>query len=389
MVASLLLASTACSSGSKPVATDTYLPPSDNAGPTAASDSVPSPAPLPPVTPSPPALQAITTDSFSPDQAQAVRGVPGVAAVARVTLGLLTADVAGGARQLPVAGVDPLEFRPLAPGPTAGADFVWQGLLRGEVYLAHEEQPVLGIPLGSSLPLKGPQATITPRLGGLAANGVPNIAGALVSAQQAQALGMRDPTMMLVGIASGASITAVSAKVAKLLPQAQVTQVATLVEHTLLSGSAAAKLLGSFTWKANPDGSITENAAWVNANIVTRSVPILGTVTCNKLMFRQLTGALTELQQEGLAGLIDAGEYRLHPGNCYQPRFVDSDPGRGISYHAWGIAIDLNRNVNPEGGASHQDPRLVAAFQQWGFRWGGVFYPPDPMHFELAGIMAS
>ena len=49
--------------------------------------------------------------------------------------------------------------------------------------------------------------------------------------------------------------------------------------------------------------------------------------------------------------------------------------------------IDINRLANPEGGANHQDPRVIAAFEHWGFRWGGLWSPPDPMHFELAGLL--
>ena len=388
LAALLLVACTACGSGGRPDATG-HLPPAPD--PTASTS--PSPAdsanasPLPPVTPVTPVLQAISTAAFTPQQAQAVRGITGVVAVARVGLSLITAEAPGGARQLSVAAVDPLEFRPLAPAPTATAPFVWQGLLAGELFLAHEEQPVLGVDLGTDLPLKGPGTTIDPRIGGLAANGVPNLAGGLLSFDVAQRLGLPGPGTLLVGIASGVSPDSIGAQMRKLLPQAQVNPVVNLVEHALISGPAAAKLLGSFSYKANPDGSVTEDARWVRNNIVTRTVPILGQVTCNKLMFPQLIGALTELQQEGLSGLINAAEYQSHPGNCYQARFVDSDASRGLSYHAWGIAIDLNRNQNPEGGASHQDPRLVAAFEHWGFRWGAVFYPPDPMHFELAGLL--
>jgi len=385
-VLALVLLGCGCSSGPTRAALPSPLP-TMSASPTPAPSPSASPSALPPVNPVAPALQATYGGAFSADQAQAVRGIPGVAAVARVSLGMVTASAPGGIRQLSVAAVDPLEFRPLAPGPTAQAGFVWQGLLAGSVYLAHEEQPVLGVPLGSALSLNGPHGRIEPRLGGLAANGVPNLAGGLISAQQAATLGVPGPTMLLVGISPGVSLDAISGKVSHLFPQATVNPLVSLVEHALVSGSVAARMLGSFTYKANPDGSITEEASWVKASIVTREVPILGQVTCNRLMFAQLTGALKDLAAQGLANLINVPEYRRNPGNCYQARFVDSDPSRGISYHAWGIAIDINREENPEGGANRQDPRLIAAFQRWGFRWGGVFFPPDPMHFELAGLM--
>jgi len=215
LLALLIVAAAGCSSGRDPVASDTYLPPATTStvSDTPADAGNPSAAAqLPTVTAVSPVLQAISTIPFTADQAQAVRAVPGVAAVARVGLGLITANVPQGARQLSVAAVDPLEFRPLAPGPTAEASFVWQGLLQGNVFLAHEEQPVLGVSLGTDLPLKGPKTTLSPRIGGLAANGVPNLAGGLISLQQAQALGLPGPTMLLVAITPGGPPTAIDAR---------------------------------------------------------------------------------------------------------------------------------------------------------------------------------
>ncbi len=385
LVAAVALLAAGCASGRGAAPDPSRLEGTGRPSPSPAV--TPSPSPLPPVTPITATLEAIWSGGFSPAQLQAVRAIAGVAAAARVTLGYVTANTPGGTRQLSVAGVDPLEFRPLAPAVTAQADFVWQGLLAGDIYLAHEEQPVLGVALGADLSLNGPLRNFAPRVGGLAANGTPNIAQAMINQTEATGLGLPGPTAMIIGTAAGVDLAAVQAAVAKALPGSTVTTLVTLVDKALVSGTAAEKLLGTFKYTPNPDGSINEDPAWVRANIVTQTVPILGSVTCNKLMFPQLRGALTELQDEGLAGLINASEYHQHVGNCWQARYVDSDPSRGLSYHAWGIAIDLNRNENPEGGSSHQDPRLVQIFESWGFRWGGVFYPPDPMHFELAGIM--
>ena len=155
LVPALVLLGCGCSSGPTRAALPSPLP-TMSASPTPAPSPSASPSALPPVNPVAPALQATYGGAFSADQAQAVRGIPGVAAVARVSLGMVTASAPGGIRQLSVAAVDPLEFRPLAPGPTAQAGFVWQGLMAGSVYLAHEEQPVLGVPLGSALSLNGP-----------------------------------------------------------------------------------------------------------------------------------------------------------------------------------------------------------------------------------------
>lgn len=153
-----------------------------------------------------------------------------------------------------------------------------------------------------------------------------------------------------------------------------------------LSSPGSGATLGSFSYTANPDGTINQDPAWVKANIVTQAVPILGPQTCNRLMFPQLVGALAQLKSEGLGGLISTTPSDDRPSQCYQPRFANNNPALGVSFHAWGIAVDINAAENPEGHPSRQDPRLVAVFQQWGFRWGGTWATPDPMHFELATI---
>jgi hypothetical protein len=91
-----------------------------------------------------------------------------------------------------------------------------------------------------------------------------------------------------------------------------------------------------------------------------------------------LRHALEEIQAEGLAFTIDAGDF----GGCYSGRFIDSNPGGRLSHHSWGIAIDLNVGENRPGTRSDQDPRLVRIMERNGFTWGGRWLIPDGMHFE-------
>ncbi len=117
---------------------------------------------------------------------------------------------------------------------------------------------------------------------------------------------------------------------------------------------------------------------WVRRNIVSRRVPILGTVTCHREMIPPLRRALGELRRRGLSRLVDPGDY----AGCYAPRRIQA---RGqLSLHAWGVAVDLNAAANPFMGRSRQDRRLVKAMERQGFTWGGDWPTrPDPMHFEL------
>ncbi len=117
---------------------------------------------------------------------------------------------------------------------------------------------------------------------------------------------------------------------------------------------------------------------WRARTIVTRRVPILGPVTCHRALIAPLRRALGRLQRQGLARLVDPGDY----AGCHAPRRI---PGSGsLSLHAWGLAVDINAGANPQGSRPRQDPRVVRAFERAGFTWGGRWpTAPDGMHFEL------
>jgi hypothetical protein len=117
---------------------------------------------------------------------------------------------------------------------------------------------------------------------------------------------------------------------------------------------------------------------WRARTIVTRRVPILGPVTCHRALIAPLRRALGRLQRQGLARLVDPGDY----AGCHAPRRI---PGSGsLSLHAWGLAVDINASENPQGSEPRQDRRVVRAFEREGFTWGGRWpTAPDGMHFEL------
>jgi hypothetical protein len=73
-------------------------------------------------------------------------------------------------------------------------------------------------------------------------------------------------------------------------------------------------------------------------------------------------------------------------GGTYQFRRIGR--GKRLSRHSWGIAIDLDVRDNPDGGASRMHPGVIAAFQLYGFEWGGAWRgrERDPMHFEFVDV---
>ena len=135
--------------------------------------------------------------------------------------------------------------------------------------------------------------------------------------------------------------------------------------------------VGIFNYTVIGGGRIAPDPAWVASHIVTGSVPILGSVTCNKLIFPQLKAALQDVVAQGLADTIHPGQY----AGCYYPRFIAGTTT--LSNHAFGLALDLNVPGNQRGTAGEMDRGVVAIFKHWGFTWGGDWKYTDPMHFEM------
>ena len=92
-----------------------------------------------------------------------------------------------------------------------------------------------------------------------------------------------------------------------------------------LTGGEAAEDLGAFSYRYFADGTIEPDARWVRDNIRTEVVPVMGRVTCHRLMLPQLRGALQEVVDAGLASTL-----KTYDG-CYVPRFIERNPARPIS----------------------------------------------------------
>ncbi len=138
--------------------------------------------------------------------------------------------------------------------------------------------------------------------------------------------------------------------------------------------------LGEFSYRPGPGSSIRPDQEFLSENIVTARVPVLGTVTCHRVIVEMLTGAMEQLASEGLSHLINPRDF----AGCFNARLirtVTGDPA-GVSRHSWGAALDINAGSNGLGVEGDQDPRLVEIMEEWGFIWGGDWAVPDPMHFE-------
>jgi hypothetical protein len=305
----------------------------------------------------------------------------GVAAALPISLASLSAN----GRTLTIAAADPGQFRRFTPVQSAQSDGVWNRVAGGEIAVDPSlptklEEPAGYVRLGSS------ENAPTVHIGAYAPM-VKQIS-AVVDNARAKQLGMPHLNALLISTGK-VTPSAVTGRLKRVLGTDATMQTLALefkpnvAQTAVLTGASVSAAVGTFTYTPHADGTVTPDPSWVSAYIRRETVPIIGSVTCNKGMLPQLQAALTEVVQRGLSSSIHPSEY----GGCYVPRFIAHDPAKGLSLHSWGMAVDLNVPGNERGTVGQMDRRVVAIFKKWGFAWGGDWNYTDPMHFELERIV--
>ncbi|HUR51885.1 MAG TPA: M15 family metallopeptidase [Mycobacteriales bacterium] len=311
---------------------------------------------------------------------------PEVRAVSHLAPGAVTFQLATariGKSVVRVASVDPLTFRRYTAPGTAESTALWQAVAAGQLVASHAVAKQLHLTLGRDVTVRATR-TATLRLGGLATTGIPGT-DLVVSSAAGTQIGLTGSKAVLL-TAGKKSAEALAAKARKAAGKGADVDLLTAPAGNpmaFLTGSRAARAFGAFSYRYFPDGTIQPDSRWVRNNIASQSVPILGTVTCHRLMLPQLRGALREVVRAGLASKIHSYD------GCYVPRFMERDPHHPVSLHTWGIAIDLDARSNGRGTSGTMDRRVVAIFKRWGFRWGGDWSWTDPMHFELGALLRT
>jgi hypothetical protein len=312
-----------------------------------------------------------------------VAGVKGVAAVLPLSIGSLSAN----GRTLTIAAADPAKFRRFTPVQSAQSDAVWSRVAAGEVAVDPSLPKKLQDPKGY-LTLGTRQSSPQVHIGAFAP--LVKQISAVVDDPRGEQLGMTPDNALLVstGRFTPSAITDALRKV--IGPHATLQTLALefnvdVPQTAVLTGGSVAAVVGSFSYTPHADGRVTPDPRWVGQFIRTETVPIIGKVTCNKVMVPQLRAALREVVQRGLADRIHPSQY----GGCYYPRYIGYDPAKGLSLHTWGIAIDLNVPENQRGTVGQMDRQVVAIFKRWGFAWGGDWRYTDPMHFELSALVQA
>jgi hypothetical protein len=287
----------------------------------------------------------------------------------------------GMAYPIDVSAASPRRYVAADPAATAVA-----GLRRGQVILSAGSARLRQMQVGSTVRF----GSMSLRVAVVVPDAVIGDAEMFVTAGDGQRLNLPANRYLLIRPARPGAWPAVAAAIRKRIPHATRVRMETPgTARWLREGDAVLPPLleklrfGEFAADPHPKpgGWLTIDPRWRSRHLVAAHVPVLGTVTCNRVFIPQLQAALRAVVAQHLQGAIHPRDY----GGCWAPRIIPNLPGDSISHHAYGSAIDINVSANEQGAQPHQNPQLIRIFHAHGLTWGGRWLTPDGMHFESLG----
>lgn len=274
--------------------------------------------------------------------------------------------------------VDPASYVPFVPRADRAA---FRDLGPGEAIVGETSARLREVDVGDGIvPAVGPPLTVV----AVVADPLVAAAEVVVAQSQAAAHGITTERYVLVRTAGPPEVAATDIR--DLAGPGQALRLRQPGETPYLRSSDAVlpqarikDVFGEFAYVPPAPGTreFAQDPAWAAAHIVTVELPVIGRIRCHRALVPALRGAMEELAERNLAGLVHSTQ------GCHNPRLIRA--GGEPSRHAWGAAVDLNVGSNPTGVASIQDDRLVAVMERWGFVSGDDWLVPDPGHFEYVG----
>lgn len=329
----------------------------------------------------PPDILVVSNASLSADLVDAVEKLDEFVTVERFSLVQTVLEN----QAFTIAAVDPATYRNYTTPRSAQTQTIWERVAGGELALEPKLENVLPTDANGFVNLTGEAASVV-HVGALAQQ-VVQVDG-VVNETWIDDLGMVEGNALLVRtgktapkeiqqeveklVGTGASVSLVD-KATRFGVDPDVKQVA-------VTTGTVADVVGVFRYTVLGGGRIAPEQSWVESHIATKTVPILGEVTCNKYLFPQLEAALNDVIASGLQDEINPDEF----AGCYYPRFIAGSTK--LSNHSFGLALDLNVPGNQRGTVGEMDRGVVAIFKHWGFGWGGDWGYTDPMHFEMVEL---
>ncbi len=329
----------------------------------------------------------IGTEAFDDDAVAAVGDIEGVRRVVQFS----QAQVPVENRLLNIAAVDAATYRNFTPYESAESQVIWDRVAGGEMAVVKPLQKQLPLDKAGFVRLGVEEDAPAVHIGAYAPQ-IP-LVDAVVNekwGEELEDLGMELGNALLVStnptdpktlrgevqeaLGDGASV--------QLTDVASVSGIDADVKQTVVPVGTVGEVIGTFNYTVLGEGRIAPESSWVESHIATETVPILGTVTCNKHMLPQFRAALEEIVAADLGDEINPAQY----AGCYYPRFIAGSTT--LSNHSFGTAFDINVPGNLRGTVGELHRGVVEIFKKWGFAWGGDWSYTDPMHFEMNRLVS-
>ncbi len=320
------------------------------------------------------------------DQITEIRidGQRAVSAIEQFSLGSFSLEN----RSYRIAAVDPAGYRRFTPGDD-GAVFqdAWDRVAGGEVAVFADLKGRIPLDKDGYLAVGSGEKVFPIHVGAWTSQ--VGTVDTVVNSAWGEELGLPEGNALVV-YTGGFAPQAVKKKMSNLLDEnMSITDLDIVAETGIDPGASQttqvvgtfSQAVGVFRYTPIGGGRVQPDPAWVRDHIVTETLPLLGDLTCNKVMMPQLREAMLEISGLGLGPEID-----YHVG-CYYPRFIAGSTT--LSNHSFGLAIDINSLENQRGTVGEMHPVVVQVMKKWGFAWGGDWNYTDPMHFELERIVRA
>ena len=272
-----------------------------------------------------------------------------------------------------------------------GGDAMAQVVASGQVLMGETAAKVRGAQVGDVLILRDRKFVMHPfTVGAIVADEFVNSGDLFMSSSAAASLGeMSISRIAITNIASPSSVLAGLKKYGIRIGTEY--RLRTSWDRNnpdgTLGTATVKKLLGEFSYRPTVGSSILVADSWTSRNIAwkMRYTDIKLGNNCHRIVAEAIQGALTEIRNARLSRFVDTQNSNRY-GGCFVGRYNRFAGNFGApSRHAWGMAIDINTNTNPQGGVPQMNCAVVRIFRKWGFAWGGNFWPADGMHFEYVG----
>lgn len=310
-----------------------------------------------------------------------VNGKPGVAEMEQFAIGQISVE----GKTFNVAAVDSAGYRRFTGTGSAQFQDQWDRVANGEIAVLEEHTKRLPLDEDGYLAVGSGEQVHDIHVGAYSPSQVGTV-DAVVNVGWGEELGLTAGNALVISTDQIAPDD-VRDRIERFAPDLSITNLDIVAETGIdpetyqqaVPVGTYADAVGVFRYTPIGGGRVQPEAQWVKEHIVTETVPLLGSLTCNKYMMPQLKAALAEIQR------LELGKEVYQTAGCYYPRFIAGTTT--LSNHSFGLAIDINSLENQRGTVGQMHPMVVAVFKKWGFAWGGDWSYTDPMHFELERIV--